>query len=679
MSKRTERLGRRALQEPEDPRVEPKSAGMKPALHGARARRGHDISCPYEERVRARCVCGGLVTPVLAYYGVIGGLPKKWRGWQTCVVRLREKFCALGNWRRGSKFVSSAANIASAGKQAEGKEGSGTPRSNPVALEVLVNVTGANAGAEDGARHLFSEETSTVLVFKDGAVIRLAAPVAVGQLLFLTNKKSNQEVVCQVLKKKSFKANSSYVELLFTEERTDYWGVAFPEGAKSTPEFVVQEQVQAEETTAEVAETPVERHSAEDVDALKQEVEALREQLALLGKKNVEEAGAKAMAEAQAAREAAAREMAMREASKAMDALEAESGHSAHQDAPAGPGSHGSSHAEEQKPALLMPSAPKDTDEVARAVVGMSLPVWKLEKTPEEQLLEEEAALGVKREPEPVAAEVRAEEVAEELLPKPSLDFSQTPKKGKAKGKAAGAVVTPLAAKSGKMSTARVMALSAVLGLAVAGGAWYGKWWELLPMGKSAASARPSAVKKPSPAKSAAAGVAGKPAAAGSGAANASGAGVGAAVTAKDSAASDVADAEDANDAARPGESESSAGERRAAARERAAARREAEKATEQPKSAAADVVPADAPLVAAKLLKAANPVYPPDAMRSYITGDVKAEVLVNASGHVTDVKVISGPKALRDAAVAALKQYEYAPATQGGKAVEVVKFWFNP
>jgi TonB family protein len=92
----------------------------------------------------------------------------------------------------------------------------------------------------------------------------------------------------------------------------------------------------------------------------------------------------------------------------------------------------------------------------------------------------------------------------------------------------------------------------------------------------------------------------------------------------------------------------------------------------------------ADAPLVAAKLLKTANPVYPPDAMRSYITGDVKAEVVVEESGRVSKVTVISGPKALQEAAVVALKQYEYAPATQGGKAVEskmveVVKFWFNP
>ncbi len=91
-----------------------------------------------------------------------------------------------------------------------------------------------------------------------------------------------------------------------------------------------------------------------------------------------------------------------------------------------------------------------------------------------------------------------------------------------------------------------------------------------------------------------------------------------------------------------------------------------------------------DAPFVPPKLLKAVNPVYPPDAMRKYITGDVKAEVAVKASGRVGEVKVISGPQALRAAAVEALKQYEFAPATQGGKAVEstateVVKFWFNP
>jgi hypothetical protein len=47
-------------------------------------------------------------------------------------------------------------------------------------------------------------------------------------------------------------------------------------------------------------------------------------------------------------------------------------------------------------------------------------------------------------------------------------------------------------------------------------------------------------------------------------------------------------------------------------------------------------------------------------------------------------VEVISGPQQFRAAAVEALKQYQYAPAMQGGKAVAsrvvvTVKFWFNP
>ncbi len=76
---------------------------------------------------------------------------------------------------------------------------------------------------------MFSEETETVLVAKDGAVIRLSAAVATGQLLFLTNKTSKKEVVCQVLKKRSFRPTSCYVELQFTEPDENFWGVKFPE------------------------------------------------------------------------------------------------------------------------------------------------------------------------------------------------------------------------------------------------------------------------------------------------------------------------------------------------------------------------------------------------------------------------------------------------------------------
>jgi TonB family protein len=70
--------------------------------------------------------------------------------------------------------------------------------------------------------------------------------------------------------------------------------------------------------------------------------------------------------------------------------------------------------------------------------------------------------------------------------------------------------------------------------------------------------------------------------------------------------------------------------------------------------------------------------------MRHYITGDVRLEVQVDAKGRVGAMNIIFGPAAFRQAAMDALRQYEYAPATQGGKPVAskvlvTVKFWFDP
>ena len=154
--------------------------------------------------------------------------------------------------------MSSAADTVNPGKELESQE-SARPRPNPVAFEATVNVTGTKSNGQN-SRELFSEETTTVLVFRDGAVIRLNAAVSVGQLVFLTNKKTNQEVVCQVLRKRGYKPTTCYVELQFTEARPEYWGVPFPEGQKSAAEFNIVEQVQAEEVTAEEAETPVAPH-----------------------------------------------------------------------------------------------------------------------------------------------------------------------------------------------------------------------------------------------------------------------------------------------------------------------------------------------------------------------------------------------------------------------------------
>ncbi len=98
----------------------------------------------------------------------------------------------------------------------------------PVALEVPVTVNGARTVEGSDKREPFSEATKTVLVFGNGAVIRLGSPVAAGQLLFLTNEKTKKEVVCQVVKSKNYKSVSGYVELEFTEPVVGFWGMRFP-------------------------------------------------------------------------------------------------------------------------------------------------------------------------------------------------------------------------------------------------------------------------------------------------------------------------------------------------------------------------------------------------------------------------------------------------------------------
>lgn len=593
-----------------------------------------------------------------------------------------------------------------------------------------MSVTGARASS-GGARDLFTEETSTVLVFKDGAVIRLTAPVSIGQLLFLTNKKSKTEVVCQVLHTRSFRAAMTYVELQFTEEKTDFWGVAFPAEKKAAPEFSAKEHVEAEATTVADPHTTVEPHKEEDVELLKQEVEALRQQLLDLEKKSAAEATAKAEAEAKAAAEAAAK-AAAEEAAKTAAAQKIANTTSkgtpnsapATESAPATPAvvpapqvmakvleelEQGPKTAEAQFRAIMAakmadqiapvndPSpepakettaktpavAAKITEELApvnapapetpkpappspaptveaplmptaiekkespRGMVGMALPIPKKDATKSPQ---------------------DSKDPADELLPKPSLDFSKAP----AAAPAAAQQTHPAPRRDLRQWTAPVLsALLVLFGCMV----WYGKLWTYVGLGSAkTATSAPKRVAKPlAPAT--------KPGAPGQSTTNA----------ANTDAAKDVAGSAD-NGASADASSGNSGDENNDARAEDRPVKKSAPK--EHNARAAADSSASDgsapnstvndAPILPAKLLKSANPVYPPDAMRSFITGDVKAEVLVAPDGHVSQVKVLSGPKPFQQAAVDALKQYKYAPATQGGKPVvskviEVVKFWFNP
>jgi protein TonB len=125
------------------------------------------------------------------------------------------------------------AELSSAAQPAN-PQASSDPRSDaagkpqPVPLEVSVSVNGARTVEGSEKREPFSESTKTVLVFGNGAVIRLQASVAPGQLLFLTNEKTKKEVVCQVVKSKNYRSVSGYVELEFTEAVPGFWGMRFP-------------------------------------------------------------------------------------------------------------------------------------------------------------------------------------------------------------------------------------------------------------------------------------------------------------------------------------------------------------------------------------------------------------------------------------------------------------------
>lgn len=69
-----------------------------------------------------------------------------------------------------------------------------------------------------------------------------------------------------------------------------------------------------------------------------------------------------------------------------------------------------------------------------------------------------------------------------------------------------------------------------------------------------------------------------------------------------------------------------------------------------------------------ARLIRAVLPEYPQLAKTNRVAGDVTLDALIDASGNVRDVSVISGPVFLREAAKAALKQWKYEPARLDGQ-----------
>jgi periplasmic protein TonB len=556
--------------------------------------------------------------------------------------------------------VGAAADLGNPSAELRGEVAPGSERANPVALEVRVNATGARPNTGTEKRELFSEDTRTLLVFPDAAVIALSAAVVPGQLIFLTNKENNKEVVCQVVLKRNNRPTSCYVELQFTVPQADFWGMMSPEKAETALEVQptpMEDNVVSAETTEEPAVMQVAEPSSEEVELLREEVDALREQLKEMteAKKKEEEAAKKATEEAekQAQDEASA---AQREAAG--------------------------------KPLIRMnlPAAPLETVELSTAqenASGIGTPA---------PLVNSPAAMGV-------VGHSQGREAFDDLLPQPELDFSKAPVPmpgRRPEDDDPYSIYKPLRKTVG-LKEVGVTVLATLLMVGGLGFAWYK---DLLPIARRNVLAQVGNTKKAPLSSSAPVAVApvkgtGETAAPGtntamSGTATTPGAisgGMGnepgsAAVAEKSAGAARIATGENApkKDVTPEGVVRDLKGKSASPVKKRG----RTVAATTAPAPAEPEPVAPDAPLVAARMVKAARPVYPPDAMRRFITGDVRINAEVEASGQVGKVTVISGPAALRDAAVEAMKQYEYEPATRGGKAVAsqvtvTIKFWFDP
>ncbi len=129
------------------------------------------------------------------------------------------------------EVANSAAESTAAQANERPKSESGGLRADAVSLDVPVKVHGSRV--TDVVRGItphtepFEEQTSTMIVFPQGGVLRMTTAVAAGQMVVLTNLKSGHDAICRVVKVRAYAQTQSYVELEFTNRQPGYWGVRF--------------------------------------------------------------------------------------------------------------------------------------------------------------------------------------------------------------------------------------------------------------------------------------------------------------------------------------------------------------------------------------------------------------------------------------------------------------------
>jgi protein TonB len=88
----------------------------------------------------------------------------------------------------------------------------------PVSREVPVRLQ-----AQAGELSRFGEDTQTVLVFPEGAVLRVAAPLEPGQRILLTNRATRRQQPCRVVYARENRSVKGYVEVEFALPAPGFW------------------------------------------------------------------------------------------------------------------------------------------------------------------------------------------------------------------------------------------------------------------------------------------------------------------------------------------------------------------------------------------------------------------------------------------------------------------------
>src|SRR5256884_632253 len=74
----------------------------------------------------------------------------------------------------------------------------------------------------------------------------------------------------------------------------------------------------------------------------------------------------------------------------------------------------------------------------------------------------------------------------------------------------------------------------------------------------------------------------------------------------------------------------------------------------------------------AARIVNRVQPVYPPLARQTRISGTVRLHAIISRDGTIQQLEVISGHPLLQQAALDAVRQWRYQPTLLNGEPVEV-------